>query len=167
LTGRLLLGAGALAIGLSLAAAIGDDDERPTYKTVSGDLVLTQKQRLAARRLLRADERLSEALKANPLRIAQMGPWLSADHRFIGASAVVPLRKERSYAMREWPLVDGDPPGEAPYVVTETEMKIRRVSELIVEVDLRRRKVVGIEPGGEHARVEYGPDVQLREPTGY
>jgi hypothetical protein len=115
---------------------------------------------------MRADERLAEALKDHRLRIAQMGPWLSADHRFIGASAVVPLRRPYSFAMTKWPLVDGDPPGDAPYVVNEIEMKASRVSEFIVDVDLRRRKVVGIDPGGEHARVEYGPGVVLGEPTG-
>jgi hypothetical protein len=164
--GRVLLGAGALAAGLSVAAAVGHDDQRSAYRTVTGGPVLTQKQRRATRQLLRADERLSEALAGNRLRIAQMGPWLSADHRFIGASAILPLRKPHSFPMTTWPLVDGDPPGDAPYVVDEIEMKASRVSEFIVEVDLRRHKVVGIDPGGEHARLEYGPDVVLREPTG-
>jgi hypothetical protein len=166
-TGRLLLAAGALAAGLSVAAAVGDDDERPTYRTVTGDPVLTQKQKRAARRLLRADDRLSEALKDNRLRIAQMGPWLSADHRFIGASAVVPLRTKNSYGMRKWPLVDGDPPGDAAYVVDEVPMRLTGVSEFLVEVDLKLRRVVGINPGGDDMRGEYGPGVELSEPTGY
>jgi len=165
-TGRLLIGAAALAIGFSVAAAIGHDDERPKYKKVWGDPVLTQKQRRAARRLMRADERLTQALEGNRLRIAQMGPWSSADHRFIGASAILPLRTPRSYAMTEWPLVDGDPPGDAVYVVNEVPMRVTGVSEFLVEVDLKRRRVVGIGPGGEDMRGEYGPDVVLREPTG-
>jgi hypothetical protein len=167
MTRRVLLAAGALAVGLSVAVAVGDDDERPTYKKVSGDPVLTENQRRIARRLLRADERLSEALRGNPLRIAQMGPWLSAGHRFIGASAVVPLRTRRSYAMREWPLVDGDPPGDAAYVVDEVPMRLTGVSEFLVEVDLKLRRVVGINPGGDDMRGEYGPGVELSEPTGY
>ena len=156
--------AGALAL---VVMACGDDDQLPEYPAQTGDPVLTAQQRKVTRRLLRADPRLTQALRGSRLRIAQMGPWSSADHRLIGASAVVPLRPPRSYGMREWPLLGGDPPGDAAYVVTDTPMRVTRVSEFLVDVDLKLRKVVGINPGGDEMRGEYGPGVELKEPTGY
>lgn len=156
--------AGALAL---LVMSCGEDDELPEYPAQTAEPVLTAEQRKLTRRLLSTDTRLREALKGSELRIAQLGPWSSADHRFIGASAVVPLRPPRSYGMREWPLLNGDPPGDAAYVVTDTPMRATRVSELLVDVDLKLRRVVGINPGGDEMRGEYGPGVELSEPTGY
>ncbi|MBN1530427.1 MAG: hypothetical protein JW895_15300 [Thermoleophilaceae bacterium] len=161
---RLALAAGALL--LAAGSACGDDAQRPTYPAVTGDPALTSKQRRTALRIMRSDRRLRRALAGNPLRVAQLGPWLSADHRLIGAAAVLPLRAQRSYPMREWPLIDGDPPYDLAYDVSETPVRYTGVTELLVEVDLKLRRLVGINPGGDDLRGEYGPGVELREPTG-
>jgi len=52
-------------------------------------------------------------------------------------------------------------------LVDEVPMRLTGVSEFLVEVDLKLRRVVGINPGGDDMRGEYGPGVELSEPTGY
>ncbi len=68
--------------------------------------------------------------------------------------------------MMRWPVVDGDPPGDAPYEEHALEVKASRVTEFVVDVDLGRGRVVGIDPGGEEATLTPGPSVELQEPSG-
>ena len=65
---------------------------------------------------------------------------------------------------RSWTAIR---PGTPPTLVDEVPMRLTGVSEFLVEVDLKLRRVVGINPGGDDMRGEYGPGVELSEPTGY
>ena len=159
--------AAAVAIGIAVVASSGGSSDEPAPPPPRrAPARLTKAQRAEARALLEADPRLTEALRGQPLDVAQVGPWSSTEHEFIGASAILRLRRELSYPMMRWPVVDGDPPGDAPYEEHALEVKASRVTEFVVDVDLGRGRVVGIDPGGEEATLTPGPSVELQEPSG-
>lgn len=169
--GRVLAGlvaaAAAVAIGIAVVASSGGSADEPAPAAAPREPArLTKAQRVEVRALLEADPRLAEALQGQPIDVAQVGPWSSAEHEFIGASAILRLPRALSYPMMRWPVVDGDPPGDVPYEEHTLEMKVSRATELLVNVDLERRRVVGIDPGGEEATLTPGPSVELQEPSG-
>ncbi|HEU0024625.1 MAG TPA: hypothetical protein VFQ12_08340 [Thermoleophilaceae bacterium] len=167
---RLLIGLvlGAVAVAAVLAAATGGSgpEPEPASRPIA-EPKLSAAQRERVRSLLRGDEELGGILKGNPVEIAQMGPWSGAAHEFIGASAIVRISEPLSFPMMNWPVVDADPPGDAPYEEHELELRAENVTELVVNVDLRSERVVGIDPGGEDAKLTPGESVELEEPSGY
>jgi hypothetical protein len=66
--------------------------------------------------------------------------------------------------MSDWPVVDFDPPGNAPYRDLGTQRSAaKNVSELIVHVDLTQKRVVYVQPFGPDVKIIPGQDVLPRQ----
>lgn len=123
-------------------------------------------QMAQAKRIALADPRVRALLGSRTRLVAKPARWTSCGHKFIGAGIDVNLFAPVS--------VDGDFPITAfgpqkrkrAYAEGTLHVRATGVTDLLVQVDVNRGKVVGITPGGEHVHVTQWKLVGTPTPAG-
>jgi hypothetical protein len=132
--------------------------------TPAEEPVLTLAEQSATGQVVAGDARLRRVLAGVPYTIADQGIWTTQAGRRLGA--FLDLRLQRAASLHSsWPTMHYDERGSSaqPYSESETDLRADRVTEIYVLVDLKRRRVVSVQPGPE-ARVTLGPSVQVTTP---
>lgn len=119
-----------------------------------------------AKRLALADPRVHALLASRTRLVAKPARWTSCGQKFIGAGIDVHLFGPVA--------VDGDLPYTAfgpekrnrAYAEGTLHIRATGVTDVLVQVDVPRGKVVGITPGGEHVHVSEWKDVGTPKPAG-
>jgi hypothetical protein len=119
---------------------------------------LTNAEEAIARRLIAGDTRLSRLVDGQRYRITELMLWSTRagqreGTRKVGATAFLSLARAKPLA-GHWPLTTyaSGRRSRTAYKVQSVYLRFRRVREVMVNVDLRLRKVVSIAPAGD-ARV--------------
>lgn len=144
---------------------------------------LTAEQEAQVQDIIVADPTLGRVLGGRSYSIDDMGPWTSGidpetgDYLLIGATAKITLSEPVARAEMDWPYAAGRPyyyewPLElrerlpVPYREGTQRFTVENLTELYVQVDLQREKLVEITvlelPGGQ--QVTY-PPVRTPEPV--
>jgi hypothetical protein len=119
-----------------------------------------------AKRLALADPRVRELLDSRTRLLAKPARWTSCGKKFLGAGIDVHLFKSMP-VNGDFPVV-GFGPEKRNRAYAEGILHIRAtgVTDLLVQVDVNRRKVVGITPGGENVKVTEWASVGKLTPAG-
>jgi hypothetical protein len=141
---------------------------------------MSKAQTQEAERLVLEDRQFQELTAGvAPLSLEPV-TWTSANGRtLVGADVTVRLSEPLSAGPSIWrvvfPAAAGRPNShpQAAYVLRKAQLEVKNATELVAAVDLRKHKVVGLQPDGPHVEVKvlhmYGPPVgaPYREPRGY
>lgn len=171
----------AIIAGNALAAPSPDSVdptiERDPYAglptTEDGEPTLTKEQVEHTIAIVKADPIIQAATSS--VDVAQIGPWIerneSGEPRLVGASLVLRLGEKTDFSMETWPAVqyDDDPAdtfGDT-YSKDSSTFAVSDATQLMVDVDLSRRAVVGITPEGPSVEFRGSPAEKVQESTGY
>jgi hypothetical protein len=152
---RLLAGLAATLWAIALAVAATSVIASRAVAPVSLDRpipTLTAADRVDAERL--ASGELTRLVGAGGFAIGDVGVWHTHGRQKLGAIVVAAARGPRSFHAR-WPLIDYDRSETSAqgYADDTAEFTASNVDEFLVLVDLRRGRVVQVEPNGSAVTV--------------
>lgn len=119
-----------------------------------------------AKRLALGDPRVRALLGSHTRLVAKPARWTSCGQKFIGAG--IDIHLFQPLAVRgDFPIVTFDAQ-KRNRAYAEGTLRIRAtgVTDVLVQVDVNRRKVVGITPGGENAKVAGWKLIGTPKPAG-
>ncbi len=129
---------------------------------------LTQRQRRQSRRILGRDGRFKTIIGTDSYRLKRIVPWGIQGKRrevFVGASLQAVLNTPKATVVAKWPLVEYFDDERLAYRVRTFELTVLGLRVMLVNVDLKRRKVAGISPS-QADEVIYPPGYTPRPPSG-
>lgn len=141
-----LLWVGAIAAFASSVLA-GDQASRPPDDAAAPIPTLSEQDVADARRL--ASSKLEQILGPGGFAVRDVGVWHTRRKKKLGAVVVVESPQDRSFHA-DWPVIayDRSESSASPYQDDHVEYTASHVSEFLVLVDLRRGRVVQVEPSG-------------------
>lgn len=120
--------------------------------------------------VIEGDERAQRFLAGRDYELARGGPWtIDSPQGFevFGADLELRLAEPASYPQQDWPVVEHDAALDPPYRERSLPMAADNVRQLRVLVDLRRDRVVSVEPViDENIQIKPGPGFPTNPPTG-
>lgn len=127
----------------------------PPEPTLSAD------QENRALELVAADPTAQQVLEGKDYEVSRMGPWGGErGDPLIGAAMMLRFSQPESFPMRAWPFIDYRPGEDPPYRKATWEFGASNVTDMEVMVDLRRERVVSIDPSGGEAQITPGPELR-------
>jgi hypothetical protein len=155
-------GGGTRQIDMAWAAAPGTQ----AGDSVDAPVGEVRPQMAETKRLALADPRVQAVLGSRTRLVAKPARWTSCGQKFLGAGIDVHLF--RPIAVRgDFPIVAFDGrKGSRAYAEGTMRIRATGVTDLLVQVDLTRGKVVGITPGGENVKVAEWKTVGTLTPAG-
>jgi hypothetical protein len=129
---------------------------------------LTSRQRRQSRRVLGRDGRFKRIIGTDSYRLKRIVPWGIQGKRrevFVGASLQAELNTPKATVVAKWPLVEYFDDTRLAYRVRTFQLTVRGLRVMLVNVDLKRRKVAGISPS-QADEVTYPPGYTPRPPSG-
>jgi len=115
--------------------------------------------------LLATDTRAQEFLAGKAYTVESIGPWTTGgeNDQVVGALVIVRLAPAASFPMSTWPVVEYADDSDTSYTEGTVELAADNVSELAIDVDQTKGRVVGIQPDGANVRITPGPSTPLVE----
>lgn len=128
--------------------------EDPTPAASDGP-ELTAAQKADAVKLLAADRRAQEFLVGTSYAVESVGPWTTggAADRLVGALVILKLAAPTSFSMSTWPVADYSSDSDTSYSESKARFAADNATGLVVNVDLAKGRVVGIQPDGDDIRI--------------
>jgi hypothetical protein len=113
--------------------------------------------------LIAADADARQILGGTECELQNIGRWGD-----FGGAVELRFAEPESFPMQEWPLVDYRPRREPPYISRRLHLAAENVRTVMINVDLDRSRVVGIDPSGDEARITPGTDYlqHVKPPSG-
>lgn len=118
---------------------------------------LDEADRARALRLIADDARAQQILGERGYGVAEIGPWTESDaggERLVGATLLLSFRAPQSFRLMDWPQIGySSVTGAGRYAEKLVKLAATGVTELLVDVDFSKARVVNIGPRGDHARI--------------
>jgi hypothetical protein len=136
--------------------AVDEDDpadaEQDSDASAPETPTLSDQQRSQARSIMAADPTLSAVLAGVQSQEIEIGPWTEASavsgaETLVGASVILELGGASDWPMSNWPQASYTP-GSPAYAATVERFAVDDATELIVDIDLRTSRLIGIAPMG-------------------
>jgi hypothetical protein len=139
---------------------LDDDPEDPEVDpdpAVGASLTASQPLRLADQRetqamaVLEGDQRAQKLLATTKYSIDKIGPWsepaADGSQRLVGATLILDLTKAQDWPLTDWPQV-GYLPKSKEYLESTHTFAMAGATEILVDIDLTKGRVVGMSPLG-------------------
>lgn len=111
--------------------------------------------------LIAGDTRAQRILSGRSYNVAETGPWTESDasgERLVGATVLLSFTADQSFLLTDWPQIDYPSiTGTGQYVESLVKLAATGVTELQIDVDFSKARVVNVGPRGDHARIVPGP----------
>lgn len=117
--------------------------------------------------LLATDQGAQQFLAGKVYTVRSIGPWSTggADDQLVGALVILELTPAASFPMSTWPVVEYADDSDTTYAEATVELAAENATELVVNVDLTKGRVVGVQPDGADVRITPGPNTPIEEST--
>jgi hypothetical protein len=140
------------------------DDPAPPESDGAG---LSAGQTTQVSGILAADARLQQLLAGKQYSVDGIGPWTTGGetYQLVGSLVIIRLAQPASFPSSSWPVVEYAGEDATAYTETTVQFAADGVTELMVNVDLGKGRVVGIQPDGDDVRITPDPGTPTDDPA--